>query len=298
MQTYHILFRLAPASCFGLPDGNKVVIPVAPHGPEILGPALDLRTGQLVSHGTLSQYRTPKQSLNLNLQSAGLVLSINDNFLSVAVDAPHAQVATDQALSYMEVLLQSLTAMYGERFSASALSVQDSDGAAQPVRIGDTNIHYMKVTAFNSEELRDRFFIATNWAATADSAAKKALFYFEHACLLNEFAETLAISLPHASFSRALAFLQLFKALTTIVGDPSSNRDYQRRCKRLGLAKDFWQLKVRPLYDIRNDEDVAHYSHSMPEAGAFLAKYASAVAVFREALEAHMLSASFPAING
>lgn len=298
MQTFRILFRLAPAGCFGLPDGNKVVIPADPNGREVFGPAFDPRTSQLVSHGTLSQYRTPEQSLNLSLKSRGLVLSISDNFLSVAVDAQHAQVAADKALTYMEVLLQSLTAMYGERFSASVLSVQDAAGAAQPARIGDVNIHYMKVMAFNAEELRDRFSMATNWAATADSAAKKALFYFEHACLLNEFAETLITSLPHASFSRALAFLQLFKALTTIVGDPSSNRDYQRRCKRLGLARDFWQLRVRPLYDIRNDEDVAHYSHAMPEPGAFLAKYASAVTVFREALKAHMHSVCLPATNG
>ena len=106
--------------------------------------------------------------------------------------------------------------------------------------------------------------------------------------MLQEFSETHPLSSPHAAFSRALAFLQLFKALTAIVGDPSSDRDYQSRCRKLGLPKDFWQTKAKPLYEIRNDDDVAHYSHSFPEPGAFLTQYSQAVVVFREALSAHM----------
>lgn len=80
----------------------------------------------------------------------------------------------------------------------------------------------------------------------------------------------------------------MFKALTAIVGDPSSDRDYQSRCRKLGLPKTFWQEKAKPLYDIRNDDDVAHYTHTLPEPGAFLGRFSQAVAVFRESLTAYM----------
>lgn len=288
MPSYRFLFRLGPPGYFGLPEADKLVVPAQPGGRQLVSPVLDTRTGQLVSHGTLSQYRAPDRALAANIKSEGLSLSITDNFLEVITEAERAQLAADRVLANVDLLLQSLTSMYGDRFFASLLSAEDSQGVPQAVQTGPKAVQLLKATLFNIEELRDRVTRAADWASNADTAAKKALFYFEHACLLNEFAQTLPLTSPHVAFSRALAFLQLFKALTSIVGDPSSDRDYQSRCKRLGLAKDFWQTKARPLYDIRNEEDVAHYSHTFPEPGAFLAKYSQAVSVFREALEAHM----------
>lgn len=298
MPSYRFLFRLGPPGFFGLPDGNKVVLPAQPAGTQLLGPVLDTRTGQLVSHGTLSQYRPPSQALAANIKTHGLSLSINDNFLEVITDAETAQIATDRVLPYLDLFLQSLSSMYGDRFLASLLSTEDAHGVPQAAWTGPKAVQLFQATFFNTEELQERVTVAANWAAISDTAAKKALFYFEHACLVNEFAQTLPLTSPHAAFSRALAFLQLFKALTSIVGDPSSDRDYQSRCKRLGLAKDFWQVKARPLYEIRNDEDVAHYSHNFPEPDAFLAKYSQAVSVFREALDAHMKAISTANADG
>lgn len=254
-----------------------------------MGPVLDTRTGQLVSHGTLSQFRSPDQVLNAATTTKDFSLSILDNFLELIINhAEHVQDATDKTLSFIDLLLQSLSSLYGERFFYTLLSVEDANGIPQPLQTKHLQIQIFQATFYNIDELKERFIQATEWALAADKIVKKALFYFEHACLLNEFSQTLPAMSPHASFSRALAFLQLYKALTSIVGDPSSDKDYQSRCRKIGLAKDFWQLKVKPLYDVRNDEDVAHYSHSIPEPGAFHAKYFEAVTVFREAIGAYM----------
>lgn len=289
MPQFRFLFRLAPASYFGLPDGDRVVVPVRPGG-QLVGPVLDTRTGQLVSHGTLSQYRSPEAAAATSLVAGEFSVSLSDNFLHVTAAGADAQNAADCVVPYTDLLVQSLTALYGQRFSASFLSVEDDRGFPQRVLIGPSTRQLFRATIYNTQEVAERVGTAATWAASVDAVAQKALFYFEHACLLQEFSETLPLSSPHAVFSRALAFLQLFKALTAIVGDPSSDRDYQSRCKRLGLGKDFWQVKAKPLYDIRNDDDVAHYSHAFPEPGAFLAQYAQAVVVFREALSAHMSS--------
>jgi hypothetical protein len=298
MPSYRFLFRLGPPGYFGLPEGDKIVVPAQPAGRQIVSAVLDTRTGQLVSHGTLSQYRAPDHALAAKIKPQGFSLSITDNFLEVVTEAERAQPAADRVLAYVDLLLQSLTTMYGDRFFASLLSAEDAQGVPQAVQTGPKTVQLFQATFFNIEELHDRVARAVEWATIADAAAKKALFYFEHACLLNEFAQTLPPTSPHAAFSRALAFLQLFKALTSIVGDPSSDHDYQSRCRRLDLARDFWQTKARPLYDIRNEEDVAHYSHTLPEPGAFLAKYLQAVSVFREALEAHMKAMSSASPSG
>lgn len=289
MSSYRFVFRLSPPGLFGLPEGERVVVPATPKPRHLKGSVLDTRSGKIVAHGTLSQYREEDQAASGQVDMAGFLLSLQDNFLEVIVeDADGAQSAADRSLVYVDTLLQSLSAMYGERFSAALLVSEDDAGVQQQVRANPRNIRLMAVTVYNNQELSERFARAAAWAAVVDDVAHKALFYFEHACLLNEFSQTLSLSSPHAAFSRASAFLQLFKALTTIIGDPSSDRDYQSRCKRIGLQKDFWQTKAKPLYDIRNDADVAHYSHALPEPGAFLGQYSQAVTVFREALDAYM----------
>lgn len=56
------------------------------------------------------------------------------------------------------------------------------------------------------------------------------------------------------------AFLNLWKAISTIVGDPSVDRDYQSRYKRLGFDYEFFTQKIEKVRDLRNHYDVAHYS--------------------------------------
>jgi hypothetical protein len=50
------------------------------------------------------------------------------------------------------------------------------------------------------------------------------------------------------------------------------------------------------LYTIRNDEDVAHYSLTVPELGALRDRFVQATGVFKEAFAAYMKSiATIPA---
>jgi hypothetical protein len=248
----------------------------------------DSRSGKLVSHGTLSLYRQPDEAVSAELTVSRFTVSLRDNFLDISTNGTDPQSTADDVLAYTDTLVQALSSMYGERFLASLLVAEDETGAPLNVRVVPRKLRLFAATVYNTPELSARFAKAVTWAAAADDVARKALFYFEHACLLNEFSQTLPLSGPHAAFSRASAFLQLFKALTSIIGDPSSDRDYQSRCRSLGLSRDFWQSRAKPLYDVRNEDDVAHYTHELPEPGAFMAQYSHAVAVFREAFEAHM----------
>jgi hypothetical protein len=291
LTLFRLRFKLSPPAFFGLPEGDRVVVPVRPGGREIVGPTLDTRTGHLVSHGTLSEYRQPDHALNLQIPEAGCEAEFKDNFVTLGVDAPSPQAAYDEASALMETFCQALSTQYGERFSSAFLSVEDQEGTPQRIRGEHESLTMLRLTVFDLAELRARIETAFSWAQEADPVARKALLYFEHACLLHEFSMTLPPLKPHAGFSQALAFLQLFKALTALVGEPGTDRDYQSRSSSLELQKDFWLAKVKPLYTVRCDEDVAHYSLAVSEPGAFLQRFQQAAGVFREALSAYMNTA-------
>ncbi|HLO95413.1 MAG TPA: hypothetical protein VK195_13960, partial [Burkholderiaceae bacterium] len=104
-------------------------------------------------------------------------------------------------LAQVDLLVQSLTAMYGDRFSASLMLAEDEFGTQQPVHTGPKTAKLFQATVFNLTELKARVEKASAWSEVVDPAGKKALFYFEHACLLIEFSETLSLTSPHAAFS-------------------------------------------------------------------------------------------------
>jgi hypothetical protein len=213
---------------------------------------------------------------------------LRDNFLKLTIDGETVQAAAEVGLPQFESFLQGLSVLYGQIFSANLLSAEDESGNPKSFQLGPRKLELFKTTVYNFADLQKKVEKAAYWATHGDAAARKALFYSEHAALLRQFSETLPVDSPHASFSRALAFLQLFKALTALVGDPSSDPDYQSRFRRLGLPSDFWLSRAKPLYNVRNDEDVAHYSHAMPKNMDFYQQYGDAMAIFREALDAYV----------
>lgn len=289
MPRFRLLFQLSPPSVFGLPDGMTIVVPGSTEPRQVAGPVLDTRTGHIVAHGTLSEYRQPTQALDVPALDIGpCQASVRDNFLDVTVDAADAQQAAGTVLLHLESLLQGMSVLFGQLFSANLLVVEDERGNPQKMRLTPHKIQLFKATVFNIGELAKRLDTAAAWAKYGDDRTRKALFYSEHAALLSQFADTLPVDSPHVAFSHAMAFLQLFKALTTLLGDPSVDRDYQSRFRRLGLPPDYWNQRAKPLYTVRNDDDVAHYSRDMPDARTFREQYGAAMNVFREVLDAHV----------
>ena len=289
MPKFVVSLSLSPPAVFGLPDGAKIVVPASDAPREFWGPTIDSRTGHIVGHGSMSEYRKSDAALSTTVALRCGTAEFRDNFVELTIQASDPQQAADTALAEVEALLQALSVLFGQRFSARTLSVDDERGVPQSIRTKTQKVELFKLTVYDTVQLGKRIEQATRWICQADVATRKALFYAEHAALLAEFADSLPPG-PHSAFSRALAFLQLFKALTTLIGDPSSDRDYQSRCRRLGLPADFWVNRAKPLYLVRNDEDVAHYSHSMPTGLEFFDHYSSALKVLTEVLDAQARS--------
>lgn len=252
------------------------------------GPAFDAVTGRLVRHGTLSEYRKPEQAVQAEFSRDGIRFSVRDNIAEIAIESPNFRTAYDMGQNLADLIAQGLSVQFGMRFTAEFLALEDHKGV--PQRVPRSYQIPFGITWYDLKKALECLGIAFDWALASDDRSRKAMLYFEHACVLAGFAWTLTPRHPHAAFTQALAFLQLFKAVVIILGEAGVDRDYQRRAAELGLPTDFWTLKVKPLYTVRNDEDVAHYSLHLPDLRTFLDRFRDAAGVFRETLKAYFRS--------
>ena len=60
------------------------------------------------------------------------------------------------------------------------------------------------------------------------------------------------------SYLAADIFSNYHRAASVIVGDPSKDKDYQSRYKKMGLSDEDWK-NVERVRKLRNDYGVAHY---------------------------------------
>ena len=288
MPRFTARYLISPPGVFGIPDGARTVVPASPSGRSVVTPVLDTRTGKVASHGSFSEYRRPEDAVRLDCSEGAMRLSVDDNFCALSIEAADPADGYRRARLAVDLLCQTLAVQFGHRFSAEFISLEDEGGV--PQRVPQLDSLAVTITWYELAQTRERLAVAFEWASNGDDRARKALLYFEHACLLLEFAGTLPMLGPHASFSHGMAFLQLFKALVTIVGEPKVDRDYQRRATQLGLSPGYWNERVKPLYDVRNDEDVAHYALADPRPGAYLRRFGQATTVFQEVFAAYMQS--------
>jgi hypothetical protein len=173
--------------------------------------------------------------------------------------------------------------------SAEFYGVEDAEG--DPVKVKRWGVEKLfTLTTYDLVQLRERMLAAVKIARHDEPLLRKALLYFDHALLVFGEASNMPFKSPHEAFYRGLAFLQLYKGLSLVIGEPGTDRDYQSRFRKLGLPHDFLSTRVKPLYDVRNDEDVAHYSREFPDSDAFVARFQQAVAVFRDTLVAYARS--------
>jgi hypothetical protein len=285
MTLFRLQYVLQPTAPFGLPDGSKIVLPAGPQ--QISSPVIHMKSGAISSHGTLPKYRDDSARLQGRFGEGVPALTLLDNFAVLSVDADSPQNAFELGQATVERVCQSMSVQTGQRFSATLQFIEDEKENVS-IPSPPTVLSLGTTTTYNLQELHEQFGRAFAWATRADDRATKALLYTESAFVLNDFAQSHGPLSRQASFLRGLAFLQLFKALGVILGEKGKDRDYQRRFRELGLPPEFWTDRVEPLYRVRNDEDVAHYSLEPPDVARFAADFGKALAVLREALGAHL----------
>lgn len=278
-MTFKALFRIEPASYFGLPEGDKTVIPA--QAGDIVGSSFDTRSGKLVSYGTLSRYREDAEKVQLTVESKGALLEVSDNFFELTFDHDDARTAVLEAVRRVEIFLRHLMVEQGDFFTFEFLQVEEVGGNVTPDPVPQP-ITLARVTAYNLPELKNRITRAAERSNFHDQRLDKALLYYEHARLLYNLRGHVPLLSVHANLLVGSAYLNLWKALTTLLGEPGTDSDYQRRFKEFGFPKNFWRESVAPLKTVRDQADVAHYALSADTARAAQDSFGAADKVCRD----------------
>lgn len=285
-MTFTILFKVGPSGMFGLPQEGVVVFPGG-KAQNVVGPTLDSRSGEFVAHGTLSEYRPDDAAVRFSGEIAGRPLTARDNFFWLQVEATDRGSALRDGTARFERFLRLLSLDFGNAFSYEIVHIESADGQVT-VRPGPQAVKLITMTVFDTARLQERIASAAHSAALDDPQLTKALLYREHAALLFELRTGVGLFSPHFAFLLTSAFLNMWKAITAILGEPGTDSDYQSRFLEFGLPGGYWQNKVKRLQDVRNDFDVAHYSLDEGAVGRVEESFAAAGQVCREVIVAYI----------
>ena len=179
--------------------------------------------------------------------------------ITLAIEVQNCSEAYDKACSIVDIFLQHLSVRQGLLFRARTLRIEGPQGThAVPVHVPFGSLRVYDLTKL-ANDFKD---VESSWSYSDDRLAR-ALEYFEHALFLFEVANGLqASSGRHYALCISESFLNLWKCVTSIVGDPSKRKDaYRRRWDQLGLDERQKEAIAR-ITRLRNDYDVAHYSLS------------------------------------
>jgi hypothetical protein len=218
----------------------------------------------------------------MNLDLGSCTASVEDNFITVVVEADDHSTAYRQVIPPLESLLAHLAVDLRYTFSNRPIEMRDE--ADRPYRV-PVRMDLLQLTRYNLTQVADALTSAASVAALADPTLDRALHYFEHALFL--FARRRELAPPmtrHHGMIISAVFLNLWKAVTTIVGDPSRDADYQKRYRRFGMDRTFFETKIERLRTLRNDYDVAHYAPTPEPSAEIEATYGEAASIAAEVI--------------
>ena len=282
-MVYTVLFEISPAGAFGLPEEGQTVLP-AREG-SYVGDTYHI-TGIRAGYGSLSRYRSDDEALDVTFYVHGQDLRLSDNYLRVTVDAPTHGAALETARHIVDRFLTHLGLRADRFFAARPILIESLDGDDRPV---PAPFALASVTMYNLDEIRQHSELTARDVAIDDQRLVRALGYFQHANWLFEQRAAIADPLDRNSeLLMSAVFLNLWKAASAIIGDPSADADYQSRYKQLGFDYAFFKDKIERLRELRNDFDVAHYSLDEAALGTVERTYAEARGISREIISRYI----------
>lgn len=283
---FTLLMKVGPASLFGLPQDGMTVLS-GKVGGRFHGPSLDSKSGHFVSYGRLSEYRQDQEMVSFSGNIGGFPLTVRDNFFRLVVDASDRASALRQGVARFELFLRLLSVEYGNAFSYEVLQIESDDGDLE-VNPGPKLVELARVTMFNTDQLSRNIETAAASSHLEDPRLSKALLYREHAAFLFESRLRVGFFTPHFAFLLTSAFLNIWKAITVVLGDPSIDGDHQSRFQTFGLPKGYWDERVKPLKKIRDNVDVAHHSLENDAIQVVEGAFGTAGQVCKEVIKAYV----------
>lgn len=256
---FQITLEITPAGPFGVPQDGVTVLR-GKEGGQYFGDIYHTATKIRVGYGYLPEYRTEEEGIDFSFALGNSQIHLHDNFAFVETEADTSREAYNQATKEIGKFLQHLSVSHGGLFTYRPLIIESDDGKLFPVPEYGT---MGTVTIYNLERLLQDITDAQRYHNLSDQRLERALGYLGHARFL--FAKRIQIANPfseHFTMLIASIFLNLWKAASAIVGDPSKpeDSDYRQRYKKLGFDDEYFNTRIEKIRKLRNDYDVAHYT--------------------------------------
>jgi hypothetical protein len=236
-----------------------------------------------VGHGTLSRYRSEEEAIDLDLSLGKARARIKDNYIIVTVGARSPREAREYAQEVLTRFLQHLSVSLFNPITAQLLIIEDGDNQLYPpLRCVPAG----RISLYDLERLRGHITEAEEYASISDDRLERALQYYEHAGVLFTRRERIADILSrHYAQLIASIYLNLWKALSCVIGDPSKDSDYQRRYKELGFDHDYFKEQIERIRTLRNQYDAAHYSLNEKDIKKLEGNFGTAEKTVKEVLQ-------------
>jgi len=259
---YEVLFKIHPDGIFGLPEEGMSIVP---GGTKVTTASFNPIYHDIVEYGTLSKYRETPLEFDARIGTSGPLVRVRDNILRFQLDAADDNAAIETGIALANRFC-TLLSCYDKNYFSVAL-VGGIQIGQKPFRNipRPVSVTLMSVRGYGLTDLLSHITQACTASAFNDPALEKASAYFYHAVFERDQRNdsiaqgTIDPGSIHAKLITAEVCLNCYKAVSTILGDASVDKDYQSRYRKFGMATQLWK-DAEKLRDLRNDFDVAHYT--------------------------------------
>jgi hypothetical protein len=239
----------------GLPD--PVVQALPPNTSPVVKWERDLSRIWLETPDGSDPYRKFEDRFAFNATIGGVKFEAEDDLFRLTLDAADEEEAGSQAAQIVLQLFHLRATLFlpgVHRITATIVAVVPHDGntARLTSTIGRVYLYDLRKLETTLSEAAD---MLNN--AAGDTRLAQAVRYFGLGDDLSELL-TRSTALDYGASLAPIRFLQYWKSLATIVGDPSTDKDHQSRHASLGLGRQYFRHAIEPLHTIRNKFGVAH----------------------------------------
>lgn len=199
-----------------------------------------------------SVLRSYEHRLVASFSVNGIVCEVDDGVLVGSITAVDPASGISKVLREVRQLIgvfATLLPPYAISFRVIEL-LGDDRPLRPPSETRDWPAHFYDLPSLR-ENILQAARLLDGWAP--DARLDQALRYFQAGDELFQLSRG-----SQATIFAPICFLQYWKALATIAGDPSRDSDHQNRCKQLGLGRHYFERTVRPLHRLRDSSGVAH----------------------------------------
>jgi hypothetical protein len=255
LPQFQAVIRVGPPHLFGLPNPAVQALPA--NTAPVIKWEPDLSRVWAETPDGSDPYRKYEERFTFKVTIGSVEVDAEDDLFRVTLEASDEEEAGSRAAQLVLQLfhLQATVFLPGvHRITATIVAVGQYDGKTVRLTPGTTGVYLYDLQQLGATLLEAADMLKN---AVGDMRLAQAVRYFGLGDDLSELL-TRSTALDYGASLAPIRFLQYWKSLATIVGDPSSDKDYQSRHVGLGLGRQYFRHEINPLHTIRNQFGVAH----------------------------------------